>query len=309
MPIKRRKFLSLGLGSFATAAVGQYYLTPAQGSLAANEIAPVNSQANHPPYFRFIAIGDFGTGEPEQYAVAQTMLQQWHSVPFSLALTTGDNIYPNGEIEKIAAVFERPYADLLQNGVKFYASLGNHDVRTNQGADQIAYAGYNMKGRYYTFREQTVQFFALDTNQKCNLSGRMRESSWENQLQWLRTELEKSTAPWKIVFAHHPVYSSGAHGSDDALADALAPLFATYGVQLYVNGHDHNYERTKQINGTTYITSGNGAKLRPVEASSYSAHASAQLGFTAFNVYLDRIVVQAINTDSNVYDEVHILQA
>lgn len=249
--------------------------------------------------FQFAVVGDIGTGDNGQYVVARSMTQQWRSSPFSLALLTGDNIYHEGEIAKVADTFERPYADLLKGGVKFYAALGNHDFRINQGADQVAYPGYNMPSRYYTFTKQSVQFFALDTNLAELEDG---SKAWQAQLQWLRTELARSPARWKIVFAHHPIYSSGYHGSSPTLIKALTPIFAEYGVQLYLNGHDHNYERTEPIDGTTYITSGNGAMVRPISGSNWTAYAVSQLGFNTFEVYADRIVVQAVDTDSTVYD-------
>ena len=228
------------------------------------------------------------------------------AVSFPIALLTGDNIYEDGEIERINEVFECPYAALLQNGVKFYAVLGNHDFRTNQGVDEVSYPGYNMPARYYTFTEGPVQFFALDTNQ-AYIRARHRETAWNAQVRWLERVLKRSSSVWKIVFAHHPIYSSGWHGSNRDLARDLSPLFEEYGVQLYINGHDHNYERTQPINGTTYITSGNGAKLRRVGSSRWTAYSSSQLGFTAFDIYADRIVISAINTRNNVYDEAYIM--
>jgi 3',5'-cyclic AMP phosphodiesterase CpdA len=293
--LKRRALLALGLGGFA-AAVGRRYWPQVTDNYLA-------TAAGNDALLNFMAAGDVGTGEREQHAVAQAMVQRQRLATSPLVLLTGDNIYENGEIEKVDRVFEQPYAELLRQNTKFYAALGNHDIRTNNGEDQLSYSGYNMAGRYYTFSRQAVQFFALDTTQAIDSDDK---SPWRSQLDWFETELRRSQAPWKIVFAHHPIYSSGQHGSQQTLIDDLSPLFAEHGVQLYINGHDHNYERTEPIDGTTYITSGNGAKLRPVDRSDWTAHASSQLGFTAFSVYADRIEVKAIDTDNTPYDEVSI---
>lgn len=260
------------------------------------------------PLFRFASIGDVGTGDDRQYAVARAMQQRWQAEPFATVLMAGDNIYDNGEIEKISEVFERPYESLLQTGVKFYAALGNHDVRTRRGDDQVRYEGYNMGGRYYTFRQESVQFFALDTNQDRTFSSH-RETPWMAQLGWLERELRRSPALWKVVYGHHPIYASGRHGSNRSLAGDLAPLFERYGVQLYINGHDHHYERTQPLEGTTYITSGNGAKLRPVRGARWTAHAASKLGFTVFAVYPDKITVKAVDTGNAVYDEACLTNA
>lgn len=251
---------------------------------------------------RFVAIGDVGTAKAGQYEVAKAMALRWKSSPFPMVVMTGDNIYPSGDISKVSEAFEQPYAPLLENGVKFYASLGNHDFQTDRGRDQIAYLGYNMPSRHYSFIRQSVQFFALDTN-LAYLGDQRGDYLWQNQLRWLRASLARSRAPWKIVFAHHTVYSSGQHGSNDRLISDLSPIFERYGVQLYINGHDHNYERTEPINGTTYITSGNGAKLRPVGSSDWTALASSQLGFATFEVHSNRTVIRAVDANNQVYDE------
>lgn len=306
--LKRRTLVAFGLGSFTAAVGGRYFFVSKKPIASGSQIAravPLDLSADlSDALFQFAVVGDVGTGKDGQYAIARSMTQQWQSSPFSIALLTGDNIYSEGEIEKVSDAFERPYADLLKEGVKFYAALGNHDFQTNQGEDEIAYSGYNMSARYYTFTEQSVQFFALDTNLAEVEDG--GGQAWKDQLQWLRAELARSPALWKIVFAHHPVYSSGYHGSSTVLIESLTPIFAEYGVQLYLNGHDHNYERTKPIHGTTYITSGNGAVLRPVGESDWTAYAVSQLGFNTVAVYPDRIVVEAIDRNNEVYDAVAI---
>lgn len=315
--MKRRKLFSLGLSSLIATA-GQHYLPnfstdlTAKASFAksangtASKIANALQQASgsEEALFKFAVAGDVGTGKKGQYNVAKAMTQHWQASPYSFTLLAGDNIYENGEIEKINRAFERPYAELLQNGVKFYAVLGNHDIRDRQGEDQIAYPGYNMPSRYYTFTQSSVQFFGLDTN--LAYAGDA-QADWRDQLGWLRAELARSPARWKVVFAHHPIYASGRHGSDSGLAADLAPIFAEYGVQLYINGHEHHYERTQPIDGTTYITSGNGAKLRRVGRSDWTAFSKSQLGFTTFSVYPNHIVVSAIDTENTVYDEAVIM--
>ena len=259
--MRRRKFLLLGGLSGLGLALGGGYsqTTPTVGSS---------------PLLRFVALGDVGTGNRGQYAVAKAMNSYFQQHPFSSVLLTGDNIYPNGEIKKIGAAFERPYRFLRQRAVPFYAVLGNHDVLTNDGADEIRYRGFNMQGRYYTFTQGPVQFFALDTN---------KQAAWQEQLAWLEANLARSPATWKVVFGHHPVYSSGLHGSTPRLME-LPSLFSRYGVQLYLSGHDHNYERTEPLQGTTYLVCGAGATTRPVFRSDWTAYARARLSFAAIEV-------------------------
>jgi predicted phosphodiesterase len=252
------------------------------------------------PLLRFAAIADNGFGSPDQMAVAKSMWETYQQKPYSFVLMAGDNIYSYGEIKLAKAYFEEPYAPLLKENVKFYAVLGNHDIiKTQKGLDQINYKPFNMSDRYYSFKkgdvnEGTVEFFAIDTNQNAD---------WAVELEWLDQQLAKSTAPWKIVYGHHPLYSSGRHGSDPELAARLAPIFAKHKVPLYLCGHDHGYERFNPINGTTYIVNGGGgAPLYKFGQSAQTAFVSSQFSFMTFDVYHDKIITKAIATNGKVFD-------
>ena len=253
------------------------------------------------PLLRFGAIADNGFGGRDQYAVANAMWQTYQQKAFPFVLMAGDNIYSYGEISSVKAYFEEPYAPLLSQDVKFYAVLGNHDIiKTNNGLDQINYQPFNMSDRYYSFKKGstekgTIEFFALDTNSN---------ASWQEQLTWLELKLADSTAPWKIVYGHHPLYSSGRHGGDPELAAKLAPIFAKHKVPLYLCGHDHGYERFVPINGTTYIVNGGGgAPLYNFGKSAQTAFVSSQFSFMTFDVYQDKIITKAIATDGKVFDQ------
>ena len=227
------------------------------------------------------------------YRLARTLGCYAQVNPLSLILLAGDNIYENGEIEKIQATFEVPYQELLQQNIKFYAVLGNHDIETNNGVDQIAYKPFNMQGRYYAFDKGDVRFLALDTNP---------EADWQKQLTWLEKELSTTKQPWKIVFGHHQMYASGKYGMNPELIDRLTPLFSRYGVPLYINGHEHHYERTNAIAQTTYLTSGAGAKLRPVGKSDWTAYSVSKLSFAVIEVYPERLEIIGVGVDGKILD-------
>lgn len=293
MPLKRRRFVFLsGISGFGLAFLSKKLQSHSsdRNLNVASHTQPLPSE----PILRFVSLADTGTGAKGQYAVAKAMTQHHKQNAFDLAILAGDNIYNDGEIEKIGAVFERPYESLLQQGVKFRACLGNHDIRTANGDPQVKYPGFNMLGRYYTFRHDAVHFFVLDTN---------NNADWKLQLPWLETELSRSDAPWKIVFGHHPIYSSGHYGTNQEFVKNLTPLFQKYNVQLYINGHDHNYERTRAINSTTYLTCGAGAGVRPVGRSEWTEHSAEKLSFATYEVYRDRIEINAIDTKNQVFDK------
>jgi predicted phosphodiesterase len=203
---------------------------------------------NKPGSLKFAAMGDNGTGDQPQYDVARQMTVAHETFPFDLVIMLGDNMYGSQTANDFVNKFEKPYATLLAAGVKFRASLGNHDQPTN-----VSYKLYNMEGqRYYTYTRNNVRFFVLDSTQMD-----------PKQLQWLETNLRDAKEDWKICYFHHPLYSDAArHGSSVELRVMLEPIFVKYGVDVVFSGHDHVYERVKPQKGISYFVSGSAGQLR-----------------------------------------------
>lgn len=197
---------------------------------------------------RFAVLGDTGTGEKPQYEVGQKVEEYRQKVGFAFSLMLGDNIYGSERPQDFVKKFELPYKALLDAGVKFYATLGNHD-----DPNQRFYKPFNMNGeRYYTYAQGNIRFFVLDSNYLDR-----------KQLDWFEGELKSSGSDWKMAYFHHPLYSSGAaHGSETDLRVLLEPLFMKYGVNVVFAGHEHFYERVKPQQGIYYFTAGGAAKLR-----------------------------------------------
>jgi hypothetical protein len=227
--------------------------TPPQELPAASTPSQMGSQLAvslplKPKSVRFAVIGDSGTGDRAQFEVAREMEAYRQAVDFTFVLMLGDNIYGGDSPADFARKFEQPYRPLLDAGVNFYASLGNHD-----NPDQSHYKFFNMGGkRYYSFNKNDVAFFALD-------------STYMNptQLNWLEGQLRSSNAAWKICYFHHPLYSHARfHGSDLDLRSVLTPLFEKYGVNAVFSGHEHVYERLKPQDNIYYFILGNSGQLR-----------------------------------------------
>ena len=227
-----------------TALLATAGFTPA----AQNAARVVETLPARPDSLKFAVLGDNGTGAKPQYDVGQQMAAARMTFPFDMVLMLGDNMYGRQEAQDFVTKFERPYAALLQAGVLFYATLGNHDDQNNR-----FYKAFNMGGeRYFTFVKKNVRFFVLDTNQLD-----------PKQQAWFDEALQRSDDQWRICFFHHPIYSDGGrHGSDVSLRVILEPLFVKYGIDVVFSGHDHVYERLKPQKGITYFVSGSGGQLR-----------------------------------------------
>jgi hypothetical protein len=250
---------------------------------------------------RFAVVADTGSGDIHQYAVGRALTRYHQQQPFDTVLLAGDNIYTNGEFSKISAAFAIPYEDLLKRGVKFYASLGNHDVRSENGDREVAYPQFNMQGkRYYTHGQGDVRFFVLETNSIANPNSPDRVA----QLEWLDRELAASKAKWNIVYGHHNIYSDGRYGVNEVMKTDVTPILKKHKVKLWVNGHDHNYQRSKPIDGTTYLTcGGGGAGLYKIETNNnWQDFAESVHSFGIVEIYQDQILITGVNSKSEIID-------
>jgi acid phosphatase type 7 len=246
---------------------------------------------------RFIAFGDSGDGSAEQHAVRDQMF----TVPFDLVLHTGDLAYEDGRSGELEQNFFGVYSSLIAEFPVFPVA-GNHDYATQ---DALPFRQAFMlpengapKGteRWYSFDWGNVHFVGLDT-----------EKTDATQAAWLDRDLSATDQPWKIVFAHEPPFSSGEHGSDPAFVAHFAPVIQKHGVQLVLSGHDHDYERTRPLAGTTYVVTGGGGRgTRSVGTSSFTAFSEDVLHFVQVEVGKDSLTLHAIDGTGVEFDSARI---
>jgi hypothetical protein len=241
---------------------------------------------------RFAVIGDSGTGDRQQYEVALLMEEYRKIVNFDFVIMLGDNIYGGHHSADFQKKFEQPYKPLLDAGVKFYASLGNHD---DPNVERL-YKPFNMGGeRYYSFKKSDVEFFVLDSNYMDPA-----------EINWLGEGLAKSKAKWRISYFHHPLYSDGrSHGPDLDLRLRLMPLFKRYCVNAVFSGHEHVYERTIPEDSIYFFILGNSGKLM-----THDFQASQQMrkgfdtdrGFMIVEISGDKLFFQTVSRAGQTID-------
>ena len=262
---------------------------PAETQAATEQVALPNKEGS----FKFSVLGDFGTGAPNQYELAKQMVQLHGRFKYDLVVLVGDNLYGSERPQDFQKKFELPYKPLLDAGVKFYASLGNHDAR-----EQRYYKLFNMDGElYYTMSPRPdVRFFFLESTYLV-----------PEQVAWAEKELKASTSDWKIPVFHHPLYSSGErHGSDIRLREVLEPLFLKYNVSVVLTGHDHFYERVKPQKGIQYFVVGSGGQLRAGNIDRGSGLTAGgfdtDLVFMAAEIVGDEMYFNAISRTGQIVD-------
>ncbi|MEO5858245.1 MAG: metallophosphoesterase [Pyrinomonadaceae bacterium] len=241
---------------------------------------------------RIIVFGDAGRGSREQFELGALMELYRQSFSFDTVLMTGDNIYYEDTPADMKKKFEEPYKALLDNGVKFYASLGNHD-----SPNQRLYELFNMNGEeYYRIEKGGVSIYALNSVYMD-----------KRQLDWFQGQLEKDTAKWRIAFFHHPPFSSGKrHGSDDDLRKVLHPVLLSGGIDVVFTGHDHFYERVKPQSGLQYFVAGAAGKVRKGDIQKNSGLTEkgydVDLSFMLIEIVGDEMYFQVIARNGSTVD-------
>lgn len=229
--------------------------TTSASSSSGETSAGSSSSGGVPQTIHFAAIGDYGTDDSDEAAVA-ALVDSWEP---EFVITLGDNNYPDGEADTIDAHIGQYYFQYIGNYAgtygkgpaenRFWPSPGNHDWNTDTLQPYVDYFTLPGNERYYEMDLGLVHLFAVDSDDH-EPDGTTADSV---QAQWLQKALGASTACWKLVYFHHAAYSSAEHGSNE---DLQWP-YEEWGADVVMAGHDHSYERIA-VGGIPYFVNGLG---------------------------------------------------
>ncbi len=271
----------------------------------------------------FCVIGDWGRhGEFYQKAVAEQLGNASVGVNASFIISTGDNIYPNG----VASEFDPSWQTAFENvytaqatHVPWYVVLGNHDYRTNPDAE-VAYtkisARWKMPARYFNIKKtiagdtaKKVEFFFIDTSpyqtayyKEDDYAAKVVTADTAAQKLWLQNALKASTATWKFVVGHHPLYSVGGRkGKTQDMENGFKAIFEQYKVDAYLCGHEHHleYDAPADVHFAEFI-SGSGSEATAVTSAPYAKFALQEFGFLAVNITATKALFQFVSWQGKV---------
>jgi tartrate-resistant acid phosphatase type 5 len=276
----------------------QKWVTFARGALVPEylQIAPPVFKAIRPAKnIRVLAFGDFGEPRPEQKKVAAAAAMYHKKNHFDLGLTLGDNFVPSGVVGPEDPRWRGEWEELYgPEHIPIYASTGNHDWGyADSPLSEILYSrlspSWHMPALYYTFTAGPVQFFALATQ------------AWsETQAMWLDRELSRSSAKWKIVYGHHPIYSYGPHGPAADLQQSLLPLLKNR-AHLYLFGHEHVVQDLKPEAGVHFMDApAGGQAARPAKSGPLTIHSDSFHGFVTLDISRELIKVNFVDMDGKI---------
>jgi hypothetical protein len=249
---------------------------------------------------RIVGMGDFGSGTESQRDVAAAIVRMGKAAPFDFGLTFGDNFYPSGmkgpDDSRWRDWWETLYGPL---GITFYPTLGNHEWYSDDGAAaEIVYHSptWRFPAPYYTFTAGPVQFFAIDTSEIS-----------EAQILWLDRAIASSTARWKVVFGHHPIFApernAKAGNYMKYMQARLWPVIRGR-VDAYLCGHQHAMAHMDPQEGVHFFMSGGGgAPLGKVAKKDPTAvFAESKFGFLTLEADAARLTIGIFDTDGKAFD-------
>src|ERR1044071_4486376 len=266
---------------------------------------------------RFVVFGDTGGDSLGQYQVAEVV----RSLAPELVLHVGDVIYPSFDVRRADLKCLSVYQAHMKSTPYFFV-FGNHDLYSGDGAYlETFYLPTNTATgteHFYSFDHGDVHFCGLF------VPLRSQDAAFADyylgdgtaQYRWLTNALATTLKPWKILFFHIPVNTSGPHRFDSSagvydrleLQRLLLPLARQYGVQLILNGHDHAFEKCAPMNGVHVVVTGGGgfepyplAERDPANAQYWSA-----LHCSLVTVEGDSLRLEAIGTDGVAFDSLTI---
>lgn len=263
----------------------------------------------------FLVIGDWGrNGEFRQKDVALQLGLESTKNESSFILSTGDNFYPDGVISAADPQWNKSFEDIYTSyslNIPWYTAFGNHDYLGSIQA-QLDYSKVSRRWRtterYYSFERSVpntsdkVIFIFIDTNPFDQTLNRKSHSDLEKQdktaqLEWLEKTLSTTTATWKIIIGHHPLYTTGVRREKMLdVRSAFLHIFEKHKVDVYFAGHEHDLQHQKPEGYTHYFVSGAGSEIRPVtQDAKQTKFAISDQGFMSVQLKKDTLDLQIIN--------------
>ncbi|MES2515613.1 MAG: metallophosphoesterase [Bacteroidota bacterium] len=215
---------------------------------------------------RFLALGDCGSGYIQQYNMKSAINFYNQSDYINGILLLGDNAYEGGFQDEYQLGFFNPFKNnFILSQSCIYPAPGNHDYansaalamthgipyydvfnRNPQNAELGGVASNHKE--FYSYNYGNAHFISLDSYGMESNTYHL----WDTlgpQFQWLQQDLQQDHSLWKIVYFHHPPFTMGSHNSDTeadlvSIRKIIARLLEKHGVDLVINGHSHNYERS-----------------------------------------------------------------
>ena len=225
-------------------------------------------------HYSIAVLGDCGDNSINQRHVKEQMLKYMGNNDINAWLLLGDNAYQDGTDSEYQSKFFNIYKDDLLKKYALFPTPGNHDyhdsdftaVRAQETHETAYYQNFSMPTEgesggtpshsqaFYSFDVGNIHFISLDSYGKEDKAYRLYDTIGP-QVQWIKKDLAANkNKGWVIAFWHHPPYTMGSHNSDQEdelvqIREKFIGVLERAGVNLVLNGHSHDYERSRLMSG------------------------------------------------------------
>ena len=281
---------------------------------------------------RFMVLSDSGQGTTGQRKIAEIIRQESPD----LVLHCGDLVYQGFNDRSVDWRFFNYYQPHIAQA-PYFMVVGNHDLNCCLGDGEPDYNPTNWTANATNFQNSfflptnsvtgTEHFYSFDAGDAHFVAlynpwfADYNFTNQSDQFRWLTNDLSGSVKPWKFIFMHMPLATSGGHFNRDdnanfindstELMNLLLPVATRYGVQLVMGGHDHNFERFAPTNGVHHFVTGGGggAVYEMKQRHPASAQFWATNHCTRVSLSNDTALVEALDVQGAVFDRFAIHRA
>lgn len=244
-------------------------------------------------HYRIAALGDCGDNSINQRRVKEQVIKYMGKNDLTAWILLGDNAYSDGTDSEFQSKFFNIYKDDLLKKYPLFPAPGNHDYHDTDLTEKHAqethetayYQNFSMPVNgesggtpshtqaFYSFDIGNIHFLSLDSYGKEEQTYRLYDTLGP-QVNWIKKDLaENKNKGWVIAFWHHPPYTMGSHNSDQEeelvkIRENFIRIMEREGVDLVLNGHSHDYERSRMMKGHYGPASTFNAKIHNLSTSS-----------------------------------------
>jgi hypothetical protein len=151
--------------------------------------------------------------------------------------TAGDNVYPDGTYTQFTNCYKHTWG---RHKSRTKPVPGNHDYNTSGAAGYFKY--FSGTPSYYAYNLGDWRIYALNSE--------IDVSSTSAQAKWLKNDLAANPKRCVLAYWHKPRWSSGSTHRSSSSMQTLWQTLYNAGAEIVISGHEHNYERFKEMNGS-----------------------------------------------------------
>lgn len=151
--------------------------------------------------------------------------------------TAGDNAYDSGTYTQYTNCYHPTWG---RHKSRTKPVPGNHEYNTSGAAGYFKY--FSNVSSYYAYNLGDWRIYALNSE--------IDVSSTSAQVKWLKNDLAANPKRCVLAYWHKPRWSSGSHYGSNSKYQTLWKTLYDAKAELVISGHEHNYERFKEMNAS-----------------------------------------------------------